>query len=76
MSLESAFPDATKIKKKTKQRAISETVTAQGPGKSHPFHSTTTDIKKTLIGQGQDTNTSDDDDDDKVWNHFQPSNDF
>lgn len=46
---------------------------AQGPGKSRPSHST--DIKQTLIGQGQDTDTSDDDED-KVCNHFQPSNDF
>lgn len=56
-----------------KQRAISETVTAQGPGKSHPSHSTPTDIQKTHIGQGQDTNTRDHD---EIWNHLQPSNDF
>ncbi|XP_049417519.1 uncharacterized protein LOC125879603 [Epinephelus fuscoguttatus] len=56
-----------------KQRAASETVTAQGPGKSHPSHSTPTDIKKTNIGQGQDTNTNDHD---EVWNHLQPFNDF
>lgn len=58
-----------------KQRAISETVKAQGPGKSHHSHSTPKDIKKTHIGQGQDTNASDHDDD-NVWNHLQPSNDL
>lgn len=44
-----------------KQRTISATVTAQGAGKSHPSHSTPTDIKKTHIGQRQDTNTRDHD---------------
>lgn len=69
---ESAFPDATKIQK---TRAISETVTAQYPGKSHHSHSNPKDIKKTHIGQGQDTNASDHHDD-KLWNHLQPSNDL
>lgn len=43
-----------------KKRAISETETAQGPGPSHPFQSTPTDIKNSHIGQRQDTNTSED----------------
>lgn len=40
---ESAFPVATKFQKTNK---ATETVIAQGPGKSHPSHSTPTDIKK------------------------------
>ncbi|XP_042260798.1 uncharacterized protein LOC121892073 isoform X1 [Thunnus maccoyii] len=56
-----------------KQRTVPETVTAQGPGKSHHSHSTPKDIKKTHIGQ--DTNANDHDDD-KVWNDVQPSNDY
>ena len=43
-----------------KKRAISETETAQGPGPSHPFQSTPTDIRNSHIGQRQDTNTSED----------------
>ncbi|XP_034535248.1 uncharacterized protein LOC117809829 isoform X2 [Notolabrus celidotus] len=58
-----------------RQRAPSETVTAQAQRELHPFHSTPTDMKKTHIGQGPDTNSSDDEDE-NVWNELQPSSDI
>lgn len=44
-----------------KLKSLCEAVTTQSPGKSHHMHSTPTDIKNTVVGQRQQTDSSDHD---------------
>ncbi|XP_060776849.1 uncharacterized protein LOC132886320 [Neoarius graeffei] len=63
------------LQQRPKRKAVSETVTAQGPRTSQPFRSTPKDIETIHTGQRQDTNANNYDLE-VHWNNLQPSNDF
>ncbi|XP_060774037.1 uncharacterized protein LOC132884236 [Neoarius graeffei] len=63
------------LQQRPKRKAMSETVTAQGPRTSQPFRSTPKDIETIHTGQWQDTNANNHDLE-VHWNNLQPSNDF